>query len=246
MANGTRVRNIFDPSSSEPFKLSRSKLEFFLRCPRCFYMDRRLGVGQPSMPAFSLNNAVDALLKKEYDVYRHKGEAHPLMRKFGIEAVPMQHPSLEEWRDNRRGVRYADPVSNFLFFGAIDDVWLNVDGDVHVVDYKSTSVEGAVTLEGQWKVAYKRQVEMYQWLLRRNDLPVSNTAFFVYVNADKGRDGFGGKLEFSTVILPHDGDDSWVAGALQEARLCLEREALPAFDTGCEWCMYRKAAQALE
>jgi RecB family exonuclease len=194
------------------------------------------------MPAFSLNNAVDALLKREFDSYRRRGEAHPLMMKFGIEAVPMQHPSLEEWRDNRRGVRYEDPDSHFLFFGAVDDIWLNSDGEVHVVDYKSTSTEGSVSLDGQWKEGYKRQVEMYQWLLRANDLPMSNTAFFFYVNADKGKESFGGKLEFSTVILPHDGDDSWVKEALHEARLCLERESLPPSHPECEWCMYRGAA----
>jgi len=52
--NPHRTRNIYDSAlnsaqggqapSSEPFKLSRSRIEQFLKCPRCFYIDRRLGV----------------------------------------------------------------------------------------------------------------------------------------------------------------------------------------------------------
>ena len=40
-----RTRNLFDPKSKTPFRLSRTKLDLFLSCPRCFYLDRRLGVG---------------------------------------------------------------------------------------------------------------------------------------------------------------------------------------------------------
>jgi hypothetical protein len=58
---------LFDPGSDKPFPLSRSKVELYLNCPRCFYLDRRLGIGRPSGPPFNLNSAVDALLKREFD-----------------------------------------------------------------------------------------------------------------------------------------------------------------------------------
>ena len=85
---GRRVKNLFNPNADEPFALSRSKLDDFFRCERCFYMDRRLGVEKPSMPGFPLNIAVDALLKKEFDIHRAKGVAHPLMTTYGVDAVP--------------------------------------------------------------------------------------------------------------------------------------------------------------
>ena len=59
-----RIRNLYSPNSTEPFAISRSRIDSYLECPRCFYMDRRLGVGRPGMPAFSLNIAVDALLSE--------------------------------------------------------------------------------------------------------------------------------------------------------------------------------------
>ena len=57
-------RNIYNPKDKEPFKLSRTKIDLFVECPRCFYLDRRLGVSRPPMFPYSLNQAVDTLLKK--------------------------------------------------------------------------------------------------------------------------------------------------------------------------------------
>src|ERR1035437_8961006 len=101
--NPRRKGNLYDSSSQFPFRLSRSKIDLFLNCQRCFYLDRKLGVGQPPGYPFSLNSAVDKLLKKEFDVLREKGEAHPLMTKFGIDAIPYSHEKLNEWRDALRG-----------------------------------------------------------------------------------------------------------------------------------------------
>ena len=74
-----RSRNIFDPESEKPFKLSRSRLEIFLTCPRCFYLDRRMGIGRVPLPAFTLNTATDTLLKREFDRHRADQTPHPLM-----------------------------------------------------------------------------------------------------------------------------------------------------------------------
>jgi len=46
-----KSNNIFDPKSDKQFKLSRSKIDLFMECPQCFYLDRRLGVGRP--PGFT-------------------------------------------------------------------------------------------------------------------------------------------------------------------------------------------------
>ena len=89
-----RQRNLFDPSSPKPYKLSRSRLELFLNCPRCFYLDRRLGVDRPPGFPFNLNLAVDSLLKREFDYYRERGERHPYMIEAGVEAVPAQPPNV--------------------------------------------------------------------------------------------------------------------------------------------------------
>jgi hypothetical protein len=94
--NPKRTRNLYDPNSAEPFKLSRTKIDLFLNCPRCFYIDRRLGVGQPPGFPFALNSAVDKLLKKEFDIFRTKGEPHPLITENGVVARPVSHEELDK------------------------------------------------------------------------------------------------------------------------------------------------------
>jgi len=63
----------------------------FLECPRCFYMDVVKKVKRPLGFPFSLNNAVDTLLKKEFDHHRMAGTQHPIQKDFGINAIPAQH-----------------------------------------------------------------------------------------------------------------------------------------------------------
>ncbi len=234
-----RSRNLFDPASKEPFKLSRSRIERFLKCPCCFYLDRRLGVDQVSGPAFTLNSATDTLLKKEFDVCRAEGKKHPIMAKNNINAVPFQHRDLNEWRENFKGVQYHHKPTNFIVTGAVDDVWVDPNGKLIVVDYKSTSTAKVISLDDEWKQAYKRQMEIYQWLLRRNGFDVSNTGYFVYVNADTGQDAFDGKLVFDEQLIEYIGDDSWVEDAITEAHLCLMRDTIPQSTATCDWCNYR-------
>lgn len=235
----------FDPQSREPFRLSRSKLQLFLECPRCFYLDRRLGVGRPSGPPFSLNNTVDTLLKREFDQHRARGEPHPLMRTYGVDAIPLSHPLLPEWREPFRGVSFLHPTG-LILFGAVDDVWVDPKGNLIVVDYKATSTTKEVTLDGEYREAYKRQMEVYQWLLRRNGFSVSDRGYFVYVNADKDRQAFDRKLEFSVHVLPYDGSDAWVEEAVREAYACLQADQMPPYAEACEWCAYRRKARENE
>ena len=70
---------LFNPNSEEPFVLSRSRIDNFLECSRCFYLTNRVGIARPPSFPFNLNNAVDELLKNEFDIYREKGKPHPIM-----------------------------------------------------------------------------------------------------------------------------------------------------------------------
>lgn len=236
----------FDPKSVEPFKLSRTKIENFLKCPRCFYLDRRLGVGQPPGFPFSLNSAVDHLLKKEFDIHRANKEPHPLMKEYGLDLIPFSHPKMEEWRENFVGVQALHQPTNFLVFGAVDDLWVNKAGEINVVDYKSTAKDGEVSLDADWQKSYKNQAEIYQWLLRQNGLKVSNTAYFVYVNGQKDRAAFDGRLEFTVKIIPYEGETGWVEQTLLDAKSCLLSPKIPPAAPDCEYCAYRAAARAVE
>ncbi len=218
--------------------LSRSKLELFLECPRCFYLDKKLNVKRPDSYPYSLNLAVDALLKKEFDAYRNTGEAHPLMKQWGIDAVPFFHPSLNDWREPMRGVRAEDDASGFTLFGAVDDIWKNGDGTLSIVDYKCSGRGPVFSGEELIRSGYRRQMEVYQWLLRRMGFPVSDTAFFVFAFPDRTPDAFNGTLRFTMSISAYSGSDAWVPESLLEARRCLERKSPPQPTDKCSWCAF--------
>lgn len=242
---GKRVRNVFNPAAHEPFKLSRSKVELFLKCPLCFYLDRRLGVGQPPGFPFNLNIAVDHLLKKEFDIHRVGKTAHPLMKAYGVDAVPFAHPELDAWRENFVGIQYLHESTNFIITGAVDDVWVNPQGELIVVDYKATSKDGEVNIDAEWQKGYKNQMEIYQWLFRRNGFDVSNTGYFVYVNGKKDRSAFDAKLEFDVKLIPYVGSDAWVEKTIIEAHDCLMSDVVPSQADDCDYCNYRTAAQSV-
>lgn len=237
-----RVRGLYDPKSSEPFKLSRSKIDLSMECPRCFYYDRKLGVGRPPGFPFALNSAVDHLLKQEFDGHRMNGTKHPLIEKYGVDAIPCKHDDLDKWRHNFTGVQFLHQPTNFLVYGAIDDLWQNSQGEYIVVDYKSTSKNEDITeLNKDWQRGYKRQMEIYQWLLRRNGYKVSNTGYFVYCNGQTDRKAFDAKLEFDITLIPYTGDDSWVEQAIMDAHKCLNSDSVPAGKAGCDYCQYVEA-----
>lgn len=243
---GKRTRNLYSPHSKEPFKLSRSKLELFLECPRCFYLDRRLGIGRPGGMPFTLNNAVDTLMKKEFDIHRANGEPHPLMKRYKIDAVPFAHADLNIWRENFKGVQFLHEPTNLIITGAVDDIWLNVKKELHVVDYKATSTTREISMDDEYRQAYKRQMEIYQWLLRQNGFNVSNTGYFVYVNGKSDVAAFDGKLEFDVQILSYTGSDRWIPGVIEKAYQCLNAAEAPSAYEGCEYCAYLNEASEVE
>jgi CRISPR/Cas system-associated exonuclease Cas4 (RecB family) len=237
--NAPRTKNIYDPNSTEPYKLSRTKIELFMQCPRCFYLDRRLGVDRPPGFPFTLNSAVDTLLKKEFDILRASSKPHPLIEKYGIDAVPAQHDNLDMWRNNFKGVQYLHKKTNLLIFGAIDDLWQSSAGEYIVVDYKSTSKNEEITeLNKEWQNSFKRQMEIYQWLLRKNGYEVSDMGYFLYCNAKTDLEVFDGKLEFDITLVPYKGNDSWVEKSITDIYVCLQGDIIPPPVDDCDYCAY--------
>lgn len=242
----------YSPGQTEPFKVSRSKIELFTQCPRCFWLDARLKITRPNSPPFNINKAIDELFKKEFDVHRAAGTQHPLQVKFKIAAKPYAHKDLDTWRENFVGVFTLHTPTNLHVFGAVDDVWVNDDGELIVVDYKATAKDKEITSLGPvggWQDSYRRQMEVYQWLLRANGHSVSNTGYFVYANGDASKDGFNDVVEFRTNVFPHEGSDTWVEKTLQNMKACMDGE-MPAVGQAamggeCDFCAYARARTEL-
>ncbi len=237
----------YRPGQKEAFKLSRSKIENFIRCPRCFWLEARLKIKQPSSPPFLINSAIDELLKAEFDTYRAKDQQHPWQIEFKVDAKPFRHEHLERWRHTFTGVQHLHQPTNLLVFGGVDDVWVNPDGELVVVDYKATAKNKEITdldPPGGWHDAYRRQMEVYQWLLRGEGHKVSDTGYFVYANGIAKGKGFFNKVEFRTHVFPYKGKADWVEPALVKIKETLEGD-IPKESPACEFCAYAKSRTQL-
>ena len=223
------------------WRLSRSKIDYFIECPRCFYVDNKLGTKRPGMPSFNLNIAVDELLKKEFDTYRAKGEPHPIMVEYKIDAVPFRHPKLDDWRENFVGISAKHKPTGLTVSGAVDDVWENPVGELIVVDYKATSKAGKIKSlsDSAWEEQYRRQIGVYQWLLEQNGFAVSKTGYFVYANALKTELAFKDILTFDTTLITCQGDNDWIEQTLKDIKACLDCDTYPESGGNCEFCPYR-------
>lgn len=234
----------------EEFKISRSKVEMYMKCKRCFYLEAIHNISPPPGFPFNLNSAVDALFKKEFDIYRAEQKPHPLFKEFELDPniVPFQHSMLDKWRHNFTGVQRKHEPTNFLCFGAVDDLWVNLQTDeIIVCDYKATSKDTEITLDAEWQNGYKRQMEFYQWLLRGQGFKVADTGYFCYANGSKREERFNDTLKFKTKLIPYTGNDSWVEPMLQEildtlnaGEGTLSGQIVPANSPTCEYCAYIK------
>ena len=223
------------------FKVSRSGIDSFMSCKKCFYLNKRKNIKDIGMPGFSLNSAVDELLKKEFDFHRENKTSHPHMDKIDRNMIPFQHQDLEMWRNNFKGVQYHHKETDLIITGAIDDVWIDVDTDeLIVVEYKSTSTTYEISLDDgtPWKEGYKRQIDIYQWLLKMNGFKVSNDSYFIYVNGLKTPDKFDNTLHFETNILHYSGSTEWVEPKILEIKELLDNETVPDSNESCDTCSY--------
>lgn len=242
-------RGVYNKKATKPFRVSRSKIELFKQCSRCFWLETHLGIKRPDSPPFNINKTIDELFKKEFDSYRKKQQPHPLQVEFQVDAVPFAHDQLDEWRENFVGVQYHHEPTNLVVFGAVDDIW-HKDGELIVVDYKATSKSREVGIDSDWQIAYKRQMEIYQWLLRQNGFKVNDTGYFVYTNARIDVEKFADTLEFRTKVIPYTGQDDWVEPTLVEMKQCLESEHMPTVGSAamggeCNFCSYARARTEL-
>jgi len=225
--------------------LSRTAIEQYIRCPKCFYFHRKLGLKPPSMVPLTLAVATDALLKNEFDAVRKSASTHPLWLREKLNVLAFDHPDIDLWRNNFKGIRVKWSGSDIEIFGAVDDVWINNDThELHVVDYKSTSKQGIPTIEGGFGDGYKRQMEIYQWLLRSSGYNVSPVGYFLYVNGIK-QGGFYdkylvGNMRFETNIIVYQGNASWVEQTIANSIDCLASAEIPASGSNCDSCRYFK------
>lgn len=245
----TRHRGVYKPNRAEPYELSRSRIENFVKCPACFYLMQVKGIKFPSIPGYNINEATDVLLKRDFNRCREAGVTHPFLQELGYShLVPLKHDSLELWTQSLHfgaegRFNTIHEATNLKIGGGLDDVWLNTDSDeVHIVDYKSTSQKSPgrmIRLDDRWKESYKRQMDLYIWIMRRIGLNVSDTGYFLYCDGDRFTDRpFLGEtdanMRFKMSLLPYTAVQGWIEPTLKDIHKTLNASSSPKHHTACE------------
>ena len=264
-----RHRGKFDPSNPNPYELSRGRVENFLKCKACFWLEQIHKVKPPEIPSFTLNTTTDILLKRDSDAVRGKSSL-PIWKKFGLgHMIPFDHEDIEKWTNSLHyGLddSYFNTIhkeTNIKLGGGIDDVFLNTQTDqIHIVDYKSQA-QGTrspnkyevkpSSIDEPWKKSYKRQMDMYVWIAREKGFNVSNTSYFVYVDAQHkdiegmldGDNPSIAWMKFNASIIAYEADTSWVEPTLIEIKdFLIHQSSIPNHTpkgdnfTGCDLGRY--------
>ncbi len=255
LATGKRSRSssIYKPNQNTDFKISRGKFSDFLTCPRCFYVDRVIGLDVPGTPGWTLNETTDLLLKKEFDVCRKTQTPHRLFLENGLEhLVPFQHPDMDKWRDSlHHGLKARFADTNIILTGGVDDIWQNTEnGKLVVADYKSQAnikpLEPSSYLSDAYKEGYKVQMDFYAFLLKKMGFEVEETAYFLVCNADRKADGFNGEMKFLEVLIPYQWNSDWIEGRVNEMISVLNGSNMPDANPSCKNCAYAKQRAKFE
>ena len=197
-------------------KLSPNSLDLFLECARCFWLDKKAGIKRPVIFSYSLNTSLDQLMQEEFDAYRQKGFLPPFVEQKNIKATLFSNQKLlNAWRDSKEGITYYDKNSKAELFGILDDILEFSDGNLAVLDYKSTGENIAKIYD-----RFQLQLDSYTFLLEKNGYKTKKKAYLAFYAID-GSGGFIDRLPFQKKIIEVKTNPVEVEDIFKDAVKCL-------------------------
>lgn len=228
-------------NNNKPIQLSPNSLDLFLECPYCFWLEKKHGIRRPPPYPYALNTAVDILLKEEFDIYRAKGEPHPLLVAHNIPAKLFHNQELlNQWRSNFSGIRYYDADLGASIFGAVDDILEFKDGKLAPLDYKSTGSSVPKIYD-----RFQLQMDVYTYLLEKNGFLTPRKGYLAFYIVDK-KNGFGDKLPFKKELHEIETNPDDIPELFRDAVLLLKQNVPPQHSPDCKFGQWLKDISRLE
>ena len=233
-------KKLYIPNQKSTFQLSRSNIQSYLECPRCFYLDTVLSIKRPSGLPLPINMAIDSILKNEFDHYRLNNTPHPEVEKFLHSSIkPYNGKEFVEWR---KGAKILHNSTNFEILGKFDDVWTNQDStELYLSDYKGGAVSAAGT--SSLHQSFRNQMDIYFWIAKQLDSRFTNRSFFYYKKLKKEK--FMDDSKFITEIVEYMANDDWVEEVIAKIKICLDRDTPPDSHQDCKHCDYTSKNNSL-
>ncbi len=237
----------------DPLRLSRSRWDNFIKCPKCFYLKEKHDIDPPGQPGHPINSRVDALLKEEFDLLRKEEKPHKIFKEYNLNFIPynkLDPEVLAKYRNNFKGVEAKSKKTKYTLFGSLDDLWFNLDTkEIVVLDYKATSnknLEDYRTSTKHYHKAYLRQLDFYAYLLKLNDYPVHKIGYWLICNAaDENQKVFNNNVNFKTTLLPYELKTDYIEDTLVKLEKCLENKEPPMSGIDCDNCRWFEEVKKL-
>jgi CRISPR/Cas system-associated exonuclease Cas4 (RecB family) len=175
------------------YKISPSSINLMEECPRCFWLAIHGKWKRPQGIFPSLPSGMDGILKIHFDKFRDKGELPPEIREECSDCKLFDDKEkLKIWRSNFKGIQYTE--GDFMLRGAVDNLLVK-NGKLIVLDYKTRGFP----LKDDTHEHYKVQMDIYNFLLRKNGYSVENYSYLLFYYPNKVNDN--GEVIFDTKLI---------------------------------------------
>jgi len=212
--------------------LSKSSIETFKNCPRCFWLEKNGKIRRPDGLKASVLKGIDGGMKLVAEYSAETGEPAPYLAAF-----PGARPysdrtrlkSFMNWRTFQAQVKAGKHV--VLIWGEVDELIEWEDGRVSPWDFKSNGKKRDWV---EYTMAYNTlQADMYDLILPAQGLITTGDAFFTYswpivVNGVM-------VFDFETVKIQAVRDRA--LEVIESAVDCLQGDE-PDENPSCEYCSY--------
>lgn len=215
-----------------PYKFSPSSLSLLKECPRCFWLHFNKNIKRPDTIFPSLPSGMDRILKVHFDSFRDRGELPPELEELNGNVKLFDNVELLNiWRNNFKGIQWTDKKGN-LFKGAIDNI-LQKGKKLVVLDYKTRGYP----LKDDTAKHYQDQLDIYNFLLRKNSYETKNYAYLLFYHPDKVN--AEGEILFHTDLIKMSISIGNAEKIIKNALKTLEGD-MPNCAEECGFCKWRE------
>lgn len=229
-------KNLYVKNNLSPFKISRTKIDLFFDCKRCFYLDQRLGIKRPHGTPLIINNLIVKKFKTNIQKLRETKSVVPSSDNLLLNGfIPYLNENLSKWTDPFKGISTQDKESNLKIFASLDDIWTNNNKCFPVI-IKSIARNEEDIEENIWH-GYTRQLSLLSFLLEKNKLEIGGFGIIVMINASDNTT-YNDSLSLNFFLFKRDIDISWISQTFMNIKELLDSEKPPLISRRCKFCNY--------
>lgn len=204
-------------------KLSPSSLNLFLDCPRCFWLQLNKGIKRPGGPVATITTGLDRTVKEHFNQCR----AQNILPSFLEGKIPGR---LANNFPKNGWFEFRDEKSDAKLGGYLDECIELKNNYYAVLDHKTRG-----SAPDSVHKAYQLQMDVYTFLLEKNNLPTQKTAYLVYYIPKKIISGTD--FQFEALIKELKTDPQRAQDIFYKALEVLRRP-LPPLVQDCEFCQW--------